>query len=103
MGWHRIDPETGMPLEGGHSKLSRPPEFVLLNAVPGADDDEDGDHFLGDGPWDMASSAVQKVEALIGSTPRPTEDEADRLFLERVLPQSFASLPPDSAEAILRL
>ena len=55
MGWYRIDPATGKAAKEGHSKLSRPPEVVLLNAVPGVDDDE-AHCYLGDGPWDMAST-----------------------------------------------
>jgi hypothetical protein len=34
MGWWRIDPESGNPAEDTASAMSRPPDFVLLNAVP---------------------------------------------------------------------
>jgi len=64
MGWWRIDPDTGKPLRDGHSRLSCPPGFVLLNALPGVDKDEEA-HYLGDSPWDMAYSAVNKIKAVI--------------------------------------
>jgi hypothetical protein len=64
MGWDRIDPATGMPLESSAWELSRPPEFVLLNAVPGVDDDEAC--YLGDGPWGMACTLPNEVAEAAG-------------------------------------
>jgi hypothetical protein len=40
MGWHKIDPKTGKPAKNSPSALSQPPDFVLLNAIPGVDDNE---------------------------------------------------------------
>ena len=91
MGWWRIDPDTGQPLPEGRSKLSRPPDLVLLNAVPGVDGSEEA-HYLGDGPWDMVDDAVREVEALLGDRPRPSGEEARRLFRDRVIPPGLAGL-----------
>jgi hypothetical protein len=102
MGWWRIDPETGMPAEGARSKLSRPPEFVLLNAVPGVDDEAEA-YYLGDGPWDMAAAAANDVGQLLGAAPRPSDDELRRLFLERVLPAALAGLDSRSADRLLQV
>jgi hypothetical protein len=65
MGWWRINPETGEPLQGASSSLSRPPEFVLLNAVPGVDGSE-GACYLGDGPSDMVSTLPAEFAAIVG-------------------------------------
>src|SRR5262249_32203518 len=101
MGWWRIDPETGKPLKEGRSRLSRPPGFVLLNAVPGVDQDEEA-HYLGDGPWDMVASTVDEIGGLIISMQRPSADEVRKLFLDRVIPQGFVRLNSEAAESLLR-
>jgi hypothetical protein len=102
MGWWPIDPDTGKSVEGASSGLSRPPDFTLLNAVPGIDDD-DAAHYLGDGPWDMVASYVGKIEKLIGDRKRPSEQEAQRLFADRILPPALATLPAESRQRLLRL
>ena len=102
MGWWRIDPATGKPAEGARSQLSQPPGFVLLNAVPGSDDDDEAD-YLGDGPWDMVASYVGKIEEVLGGSARPTVEEARGLFLDRVLPAAMQSLPSASRQGVLRL
>jgi hypothetical protein len=101
MGWWRIDPNTGKPAKDAASKLSRPPDFVLLNAVPGADDDTEA-HYLGDGPWDMVYSAVTKITNLLKAD-KPTAAEARALFMERRLQGSLAKLPPESTAKLLRI
>jgi hypothetical protein len=102
MGWWRIDPATGKPAEDAPSKLSRPPEFTLLNAVPGVDDD-DAAHYLGDAPWNTVFSHVGDIEKLIAGSARPSETEARRLFVGRVLPPSLERLPADTRRTILRV
>jgi len=101
MGWWQIDPETGEPLKDDHSRLSRPPDFVLLNAVPGVDKDEEA-HYLGDGPWDMAYSTVDKIKPLIIGMQRHSEEEVRMLFLDRVIPKTFVDLKPEAADSLLR-
>ena len=81
MGWWRIDPETGMPQEGASSALSRPPDFVLLNAVPGVDDEADA-CYLGDGPSDMVSTMPDEIGSIVGSRVRWSADEVRGLFAE---------------------
>ena len=84
MGWWKIDPETGKPATGAQSALSRAPDAVLLNAVPGVDD-ELAACYLGDAPWDVASTVAGELEAVTGA--RPLSDEQLRdLFLRRVVP-----------------
>jgi hypothetical protein len=102
MGWWRIDPDTGKPLKKGRSKLSRPPDFVVLNAVPGVDDSADA-HYLGDGAWDMVDDTVRQVKELIGEAPRLSEDEARRLFMDRVIPPSLVGLGPEAAQRLLQI
>ena len=102
MGWWQIDPDTGKPAEGAGSKLSRPPEFTLLNAVPGVDDDE-ATYYLGDGPWDMAGSAVDELRGLIGVSQHLSDDEARLLFSDRRLPVVMQRLPEESRQAILAI
>jgi hypothetical protein len=75
---------------------------VLLNAVPGVDDDEEA-HYLGDGPWDMMYSAVTKITALLEGRPLPTAAEARALFMERRLQGSLAKLPPETVVLLLPL
>jgi hypothetical protein len=102
MGWWRIDPETGKPAERGRSKLSRPPGFVLLNAVPGADDSEEA-HYLGDGAWDMVDDTVRQIKELLGERPRPSEEEARRLFWDRTIPPSLSALGRQATRSLLKL
>src|SRR5262245_19290253 len=85
MGWWKIEPETGMPAKDSRSTLSRPPEFVLLNAVPGADDD-DAPCYLGDGPWDMASTVPEEVDNVTGTDFLLSAAELRDLLLQRVVP-----------------
>ncbi|HTU20823.1 MAG TPA: hypothetical protein VMG10_22410 [Gemmataceae bacterium] len=101
MGWWRIDPQTGEPLSNSRSRLSRSPDFVLLNAVPSVDNDEEA-HYLGDDPWDFAYSAVQKINALIVRMPTPSENELRQLFLERVIPQTFQQRKPEAIASMLQ-
>jgi hypothetical protein len=101
MGWWRIDPETGMPAEAP-SRLSQPPDFVLLNAVPGADDDAEA-HYLGDGPWDMAADTARQIEAVLGPARQLSEDEVRRLLLERQLPPGVEGMGPGAADRLLRI
>ena len=91
MGWWKIDPTTGEPLKDGQSKFSTP-DRVLLNAVPGVDDDPQG-HYLGDAGWDFMSSAVQQLQSLLGAQAPPSLDELISLFLDRRIPASLAALP----------
>jgi hypothetical protein len=102
MGWWKIDPETGYPLKEGHSRLSRPPEFVLLNAVPGVDDDEEA-HFLGDSPWDMVADAVNQIKRLHISEQRLSADEVRKLFLDRVVPPTLTTPKRENGDSVLRI
>ncbi|HEY7423458.1 MAG TPA: hypothetical protein VH682_04380 [Gemmataceae bacterium] len=102
MGWWRIDPQTGKPLNDCPSRLSHSPDFVLLNAVPGVDGDEEA-HYLGDDPWDMACSAVDEIDAVIVGMPRPSKDEVRQLLLERVIPQTFMQLKSEAIANLLRV
>jgi hypothetical protein len=100
MGWWRIDPATGKPARESSSKLSRPPNFVLLNAVPGVDDEQEA-HYLGDGPWDMAYLAVQRIRKVLGARQPPTAEEARGLFLNRAIPASLGKIAPRLAARLL--
>jgi hypothetical protein len=84
MGWYRIDPNTGLSL-ATPSSLSKPPDFVLLNAVPGADAD-DAACYLGDGPWDMGSGFVTELRELLAKDDPLTREEASRLILDAAVP-----------------
>jgi hypothetical protein len=86
MGWWQIEPATGKPKEDARSALSEPPDFVLLNAVPGIDGDEAA-CYLGDGPWDMASTLPDEILAAVGPVAWSEEQVRD-LFLTK-------SAPPD--------
>jgi len=99
MGWWRIEPETGMPARESSSKLSRPPDFVLLNAVPGIDDEEEA-HYQGDGPWDMAYSASDVIKKVLGARQLPTVEETRELFLNRTVPTSLAELADPLLQAV---
>ena len=89
MGWWRIDPETGKPAKDACSKLSQPNKFLLLNAIPGVDDDAEA-HYLGDEPWDLAAYSARQVRELLGPSRSLADEEARGLFLERQLPQGIA-------------
>src|SRR5689334_515696 len=78
MGWWRIDPQTGEST-GQSSSLSKPPEFVLLNAVPGADN-EQGACYVGDGTGDMASTLPKELSDITDTTVW-TIDDIRNLFL----------------------
>jgi hypothetical protein len=93
MGWWKIDPETGKPATDGHSKLSNPPDFVLLNAVPGADDEVDA-HFLGDGPWDMAYSAAQEMKKHFPGVVRLSQQALTKLLMGGVMPPDIVRAGP---------
>ena len=101
MGWWQIDPQTGKPLTGGRSRLSRSPDCVLLNAVPGVDNEEEA-HYLGDDPWDFAYSAANEIKELLVGMPRPSEDELRQLLLDRVIPQRFGQLKPETVANLLQ-
>jgi hypothetical protein len=101
MGWWQIDPETGKPAQDFRSKLSKPPDFVLLNAVPGVDDKRDA-HYLGDEPWDMAETMVSELQKLFSGVPRPFEEEIRRLLLDRLIPTSLAGLDTESTDHLLQ-
>lgn len=102
MGWWRIDPTTGEPASDSRSKLSQPPDFALLNAVPGIDDEKEA-HYLGDGPWDMVFSAVSSIGKVLGAKQQFTEEEARGLFFKRIIPASLAVLPPKLARELVQI
>jgi hypothetical protein len=102
MGWWKIDPETGMPLKDAPSALSRSPEFVLLNAVPGVDDEETA-CYLGDGPWDMASTVPGELQAVTGDALSLSDEQLRDLFLRRVVPPSVAGSPSEIGAHLLRV
>jgi hypothetical protein len=97
MGWWKIDPETGAPAKDARSTLSRAPEFVLLNAVPGADNDASA-VYLGDAPWNVASTIPKKLAAVPGLMTTLTDEQLRELFLLRVVPPGVAG-----TEATLQL
>lgn len=87
MGWWRIDPLTGAPLRDSPSRLSRPGDVVLLNAVPGVDDD-DGACYLGDGPGDMAFAGARELAGLLGDSRRLDADGVRQLLGTGLLPRA---------------
>jgi hypothetical protein len=99
VGWWRIDPESGKPAKDARSRWSRPPEFVLLNAVPGVDDDADAS-YLGDGPWNVAEDMARAIESAMGAHGRLSEAEARLLLMERRIPAAF---PESDVWALSRL
>jgi hypothetical protein len=102
MGWHKIDPKTGAPAKDAHSKLSQPPDFVLLNAVPGADDN-DADCYLGDGPWDMASTVPAEIKEVIGDLSQLSDEQIRELLLRRVVPSSVGGDKSDIGVKLLHV
>ncbi len=87
MGWWKIDPNTGGPAEDGQSKLSQPPDFTLLNAVPGVDDEENAT-YLGDGPLDMASTLLDELDSVLGGRFQMSGDEFRALFSSALCPSA---------------
>lgn len=102
MGWWKIDPETGKPLANARSALSRPPEMVLLNAVPGVDDEETA-CYLGDGPWDMASTMPGEIEEVTGDAIRLSDDQLRDLLLRRAVPPAMATGQPEIGPRLLQV
>jgi hypothetical protein len=88
-----------MPLEGSSSSLSRPPDFVLLNAVPGVDDDAEA-CYLGDGPSDMVSTLPGEVAEVVGRS--WSADEVRRLFLESRLPAGIGATEGKELRSIVQ-
>jgi hypothetical protein len=107
MGWHKINPNTGAPAKDSHSALSKPPDFVLLNAVPGVDDSEvegsDTDCYLGDGPWDMASTLPAEVEEVTGEARQLSDEQLRDLLLRRVVPPGVDNEWPDMGVKLLHV
>lgn len=87
MGWYRIDPNTGKSLEQP-SKLSQPTDFVLLNAVPGVDDDEAA-CYLGDGPSDIAVDTVRQLKQMLGASIQPEANDLRRLVWNQKIPAAW--------------
>src|SRR5262249_23082832 len=85
-----INPETGEPLRGATSSLSRPPEFVLLNAVPGVDGSE-GACYLGDGPSDMVSTLPAEFAAIVGPHVSWSAAQISTLFLNGRVPHGVGA------------
>ena len=102
MGWWKIDPRTGAPAKDAHSALSKPPDFVLLNAVPGVDDNE-ADCYLGDGPWDMASSLPEEIEAATGAVLRLSDEQIRDLLLRCVVPRGVGGKRSDIGVKLLQV
>src|SRR5262245_36192286 len=102
MGWHKIDPKTGASPNEAQSALSQPPDFVLLNAVPGVDDNET-DCYLGDGPWDMASTVPAEIEAVLGKGQQLSDEEVRALLLNRVVPKGVGSARSDLGKKLLKV
>src|SRR5262249_55050536 len=102
MGWHKIDPNTGAPAKNAHSALSQPPDFVLLNAVPGVDDNET-DCYLGDGPWDMASTLPSEIEAVTRDVLELSDEQIRDLLLRRVVPPSVGGERSDLGIKLLQV
>jgi hypothetical protein len=101
MGWWKIDPYTGMPAEGAKSSLS-PPGAVLLNAVPGADDEE-GAHYLGDGPWDMVASYMGKILEDLGAAAPLSDSEARTLLMGKAWSPRLEALPRGVRGRVVKL
>jgi hypothetical protein len=88
MGWWKIDPATGEALQDSASALSRPPDFVLLNALPGVDD-EAGSHYLGDTNYDFAMSLAGELRPLFDGRAAPAPDELRDLLLYGIAPSEW--------------
>lgn len=81
MGWWKIDPSTGAPIDDP-SALSDD-QVILLNAVPGVDDDG-ASHYLGDGPLDMAYSLSIELRESLGDTTKVSAVAALKWLLDGV-------------------
>jgi hypothetical protein len=79
MGWWKIDPSTGAPLD--EPSASSSDEVILLNAVPGVDDDGEA-HYLGDGPLDMAYSLSNELRDLLGDSTEVAAVDALKWLLD---------------------
>src|SRR3954447_21054181 len=99
MGWWPIDPSTGRMPEGKMSSLSKPPDFVLLNAVPGADNAE-GAHYLGDGPWDMMSSMPKELADITDTSKWSADDIRGLLLQDKTPPGVDAATMDDLRECV---
>jgi hypothetical protein len=62
----------------------------------------EGADYLGDGPWDMAASTVDKIKALIMGMQLPSEEELRTLFRDRVIPKAFERIKPEAVAELLR-
>jgi hypothetical protein len=102
MGWWKIDPATGKPLKESCSALSRPPDFMLLNAVPGVDN-KAGAHYLGDAPWDFAGSFVHELKQVLGEWPVISVGDAEKFFSSGALPKSFGLEAPTAKDLQVRV
>ncbi|HMF19561.1 MAG TPA: hypothetical protein VKE98_20305 [Gemmataceae bacterium] len=102
MGWWKIEPDTGMPVKDSRSALSQPPEFVLLNAVPGVDDDESV-FYLGDSPWDLASTVPDEVDAVTGTAFALSAAELRELLLQRTVPPRLNKAGPEMGAELLQI
>jgi hypothetical protein len=101
MGWWRIDPESGLPAAGAASALSRPPDFVLLNAVPGVDA-EAGACYLGDGPSDMVSTMPAAIAGITGGPASWSADQVRDLFLRARIPAGVGAKAAGALRAAAR-
>src|SRR5262245_32443543 len=99
MGWWRIDPETGMPAKDAASRLSRPPEVVFPNALPGVDGDSQA-HYLGDSARGFAADTARQGQALLGPAESLSAGEGRRLFLDRVPPERLRGSGPKAAKLL---
>jgi hypothetical protein len=79
MGWWKIDPSTGAPL--GEPSAYSDDDVILLNAVPGVDDDGEA-HYLGDGPLDMAYSLSNELREVLPDPSEVSAVEALRWLLD---------------------
>jgi hypothetical protein len=92
MGWWKVNPKTGKPLKTP-SKLSKP-GHVLLNAVPGIDDDPKA-CLLGDPPFDALDMATDSIRGLAPAKSKVSKEEWEAFALKRKVP---AALKPHGAE-----
>jgi hypothetical protein len=101
MGWYKIDPHTGKPLQDSPSKMSTP-DTVLLNAVPGVDAAV-GDCYLGDGPWDMSSTMPTEIADVVGDEVTLSDDELRALLLCREVPASVGGARSEVGDELLQV
>jgi hypothetical protein len=101
MGWWPINPETGKPTNAP-SRLSQVDSLVLLNAVPGIDDDAAA-HYLGDPPWDLAADTARMIQIVLENKRPLSEVEARRLLLNRQPPSGAESLEETELVQLLQI